>query len=83
MTKRKHLAAIGAVLFALDRDAIDPELVGAYIVVGGQSIGTMTIRQIQNAVRIAVESIDLDSTAARLRVRELAAEKQSRKESPL
>jgi hypothetical protein len=43
----------------------------------------MTIRQIQNAVRIAVDSIDLDSTAARLRVRELAGEKQNRKELAL
>ncbi len=83
MTKRKHLAAIGAVLFALEREAIDPELVDAYIVVGGQSVGTMTIRQIQTAVRIAVNSIDLDSTAARVRVRELAAKKQDRKDFPL
>lgn len=83
MTKRKHLASIGAVLSALDREAIDPELVDAYIVVGGQSIGTMTIRQIQNAVRIAVHSIDLDSTATRARVRGLAEKNQDRKESTL
>lgn len=83
MTKRKHLAAIGAVLFALGREAIDPALVDAYIVVGGQSIGTMTIRQIQTAVRIAVNSIDLDSAAARVRVRELAAKDLDRKDSPL
>ena len=82
MTRRQNLAAVEIVLSALGRDMeIEPEIVVAYVAVGGQNLATMTPAQFNNSVRIAVESIDLDPPVTHRRILALAAKK--RKESRL
>ena len=82
MTRRQTLASVETILTALGRgDEIEPETVEAYVIVGGQNLATMTLPQFRNAVRIAVDAIDLDPPVTHRRMKVRAT--QTRKESPL